>query len=140
MLQKDLPKGTKTILSIWSFKRKTLPDGQIMKYKATLCAQHDGMHQQRGVDYWETYTPIVNWVSVHLLLAVATIHDLPTGSIDFMLTFPQADLDVPVYMEAPVGMYFDRCGRKEMVLKLNKSLYRLCQSSSRIGSRWSQAA
>jgi hypothetical protein len=128
MLRKDMPKDAKTILSIWSFKRKTLPDGQILKYKARLCA-HGGM-QQWGVDYWETYAPVVNWVSVRLLLAVATIHDLPTGSIDFVLAFPQADLDVPVYMEVPIGMDFDGCHRREMVLKLNKSLYGLCQSSS----------
>jgi hypothetical protein len=49
MLQKDLPEDANTILSIWSFKQKTLPDGQILKYKARLCA-HGGM-QQWGVDY-----------------------------------------------------------------------------------------
>ena len=38
----DLPPGTKTILSIWSFKRKRYPDGTLNKHKARLCA-HGGM-------------------------------------------------------------------------------------------------
>ena len=59
-----IPQGHKTILAIWSFKRKRFPDGSINKYKSRLCA-HGGM-QQWGVDYWETYAPVVNWLSVRL--------------------------------------------------------------------------
>ena len=40
----DIPKDHKTILAIWSFKRKRFPDGRVMKYKARLCA-HGGMQQ-----------------------------------------------------------------------------------------------
>ena len=58
----SLPIGTKTIQAIWSFKRKRFPDGTLNKYKARLCA-HGGM-QQWGVNYWETYAPVVNWISV----------------------------------------------------------------------------
>ena len=52
----------KTILAIWSFKRKRLPNGVISKHKARLCA-HGGI-QQWGVNYWETLSPVVNWMSV----------------------------------------------------------------------------
>ena len=38
----EIPEGAKTILSIWSFKRKRYPDGRILKHKARLCA-HGGM-------------------------------------------------------------------------------------------------
>ncbi len=38
----DDPPGTKTIMSIWSFKRKQYPDGTLNKHKACLCA-HGGM-------------------------------------------------------------------------------------------------
>ncbi len=38
---------------------------------------------------------------VRLLLVVAKIHGLKSKSIDFVLAFHQADLDVPVYMELP---------------------------------------
>ena len=46
---------------------------------------------------------MVNWISVRVLLAIAIIHELPTRSIVFVLTFKQADLDVDVYMELPFG-------------------------------------
>ena len=121
-----LPQGTKTIMSIWSFKRKHFPDGRIMKHKSRLCA-HGGM-QKWGVDYWETYSPVVNWVSVRLLFALCMIHDLESRSIDFVLAFPQADLKEDIYMELTFG--FDCDGDRRYVMKLNKSIYGLCQSSS----------
>jgi hypothetical protein len=59
----------------------------------------------------------------------AKIHGLSSKSIDFVLAFPQADLEIPVYMELPIG--FDApegeyC--KSYVLRLNKSLYGLKQA------------
>ena len=44
-------------------------------------------------------TGVVKWASVHILLAVAKIHGLSSNSIDFVLAFPQADLEVPVFTE-----------------------------------------
>ena len=132
LLRKDMPAGAKTIMSIWSFKRKRIPDGQISKYKARLCA-HGGM-QSWGVDYWETYAPVVNWMSVRFILTVAKIHDLDTQVIDFVLAFPQAKLDVDVFMELPAGMIISgipKTGqRSNYVLKLNSSLYGLKQASA----------
>ena len=119
---------TKTIMSIWSFKRKRFPDGSLNKHKARLCA-HGGM-QTWGQNYWETYAPVVNWASVRLLLAIAKIHNLPSKGIDFVLAFPQAELEVPVYMELPLGFSPQDDGRRgKYVLKLNKSLYGLKQAS-----------
>ena len=75
-----------------------------MKYKVRLCA-HRGQ-QQWGVNYWETYTPVANWTSVRLLLALAHIHGLESRSIDFVLAFSQAVLETEVYIEISYG--FDR--------------------------------
>ena len=122
----EMPPGTKTILAVWAFKRKRFPDGRVNKHKARLNA-HGGM-QTWGVDYWETYAPVVNWLSVRTLMTLSIIHDLESRSIDFVQAFPQADLDVPVWMELPWG--FDRNGEKgKYVLKLNKNLYGLCNAS-----------
>ncbi len=123
----ELPLGTKTIMSIWSFKRKHYPYGSLNKHKAHLCA-HGGM-QTWWQNYWETYAPVVNWASIQILLAVTKIHGLSSKSIDFVLAFPQADLEVPVYMELPMG--FDAPeneSQKHYVLQLNKSLYGLKQA------------
>jgi hypothetical protein len=111
MRHSDMPANTKTIMSIWSFKCKRFPDGTLKKHKACLCAH--GSMQTWGTNYWETYAPVVNWASVCLLLAA----------------FPQADLEVPVYMELPLG--FDtpeNRSQKLYVLCLNKSLYGLKQA------------
>lgn len=121
----EIPNGVKTILVVWSFKRKQSPDGRILKHKARLCA-HGGM-QTWGVNYWETYAPVVNWMSVRMLMILSIINDLETRSIDFVLAFPQAPLEVDIFMEPPFG--FDIDGKKGFILKLNKNLYGLKNAS-----------
>ena len=86
----------KVILAIWSFKRKRFPDGSIHKHKARLCAH--GVMQQYGVNYWETYSLKVNWISVCFLMIVAQVLEIDTQAIDFVLAFPQAELEVPISM------------------------------------------
>jgi hypothetical protein len=123
----DMPMDAKAIMSIWSFKCKHYPDGSLNKHKACLCA-HGGM-QTWSQNYWETYAPLVNWASVCLILAIAKIHGLSSKSINFVLAFPQADLENPLYMELPIG--FDAPineDQKFYVLKLDKSLCGLKQA------------
>ncbi|KAL7523405.1 hypothetical protein ACHAWF_000505, partial [Thalassiosira exigua] len=128
--REDMPPGMKTIMAVWSFKRKRYPDGMLNKHKARLCAH--GGQQTWGQDYSDTYAPVVTWVRVHLLLTIAKIHKLESKSIDFLLAFPQADLDVPVYMELPAGISPINdvdSNHRRYVLRLNVSLYGLRQSS-----------
>ena len=129
---KDMPPGAKKILLIWSFKKKRSPDGKISKCKACLCAH--GRMQSWGVDYWETYTPVVNWIPVRFIPTVAKMHELDTKVIDFVLAFPQAKLDVNVFMEIPTDMVLTKVAenyqRSLYVLSVNKSLYGLKQASS----------
>ena len=127
----SLPKDAKPIKAIWSFKRKRRPDGTLLKHKARLCA-HGGM-QQWDNNYWETYSPVVNMLSVRLLLSIAKIFRLESKAIDFVLAFPQADLDVDIWMYLPVGFQVDgqteEDSNRHYILKLNKSLYGLKQAS-----------
>jgi hypothetical protein len=61
------------------------------------------------------------------------LHDLDTKVIDFVLAFPQAKLDVPVYMEIPKGMVLSGVPEDKQhsyVLSLNASLYGLKQASA----------
>ena len=60
--------------------------------------------QQWGNNYWETYSQVVNMMSVRLLLTIAKIYKLESKAVDFVLAFPQADLDIPVYVELPSGI------------------------------------
>ena len=88
--------------------------------------------QQWVVSYWETYAPVVNWISVRFLLILSELVGLESRTIDFVLVFPQADLDVPVYMELPIGMEVPGSEgyNKIYVLRLRKSLYSLKQASA----------
>ena len=119
----------KTIMAIWSFKHRCFPDGSLIKHKARLCAY--GEQQTWGQDQWETQAPVVTWASVQLPLIVAKIHGLSSKSIDFVIAFLQANLDMPDYMEPPTRINpFDVTDENQRcyVLKLNKSLYGLKQA------------
>ena len=70
---------------------------------------------------------MVNWISARALLAISIIHNLPTRSIDFFQPFPQADLDVDVFMELPFGFEYENMNRA-YILKLNRSSYVINQS------------
>ena len=117
-----------TILDILSFKRKRFPDGRLLKHKTRPCA-HGGM-QKRGINYWETYAPVVNWIRVQTLLAITNIYKLGSRSIDFVLAFTQADFDVNVYKELPIGIYVPNGGTRDYFLKLNKYIYGLNQDNA----------
>ena len=126
-----LPTKARPIKAIWSFKRKRAPDGSLLKHKARMCA-HGGM-QQWGDSYWETYSPVVNMLTVRLILAIAKIHKLDSKAIDFVLAFPQADLEEDIWMDLPAGFQVD--GQTEgdsdrhYLLKLKANLYGLKQAS-----------
>ena len=70
-------------------------------------------------------------LSVRLILALAHIHKLDSKSIDFVLAFPQADLDVDIWMELPRAMIpeVDPKNGHLYVLKLKNNLYGLKQAS-----------
>ena len=114
----------KTVKAIWAFKRKRRPDGSILKHKARLNA-HGGM-QVYGETYWDTYAPVVNWISIRMMLTLAVIHNLYTTSIDFTLAFPQADVDATIYMEVPIGCTVPE---GDYVCLLKKNLYGLKQAA-----------
>jgi hypothetical protein len=57
--------------------------------------------QKHGVNYWETYSPVVNWFSICLSLILALLYSWHTRQIDFVLTFPQADVECDLFMHLP---------------------------------------
>ena len=64
-------------------------------------------------------------------MIVAQVLKLDTQAIDFVLAFPQAELEVPVYMELPAGIELVGHGKdsSRYLLKLKRSLYGLKQAS-----------
>jgi hypothetical protein len=99
----DLPPNAKLISSIWSYRRKRLPDRTLLKYKARMCV--NGKQQEFGRDYWETYAPVTLWASIHLMLILSSTLDLKTCQIDYTQAFPQAKLHDPVFIQIAQGWF-----------------------------------
>ena len=92
--------------------------------KARLVARGD--LQRAGIDYKETYAPVVKLVSLHVLLTWAKLKGLSVEHWDIVSAFLHGDIDdVEVYMKQPEG-FEDGTGR---VCHLRKALYGLCQAA-----------
>jgi hypothetical protein len=90
----------------------------VRKFKGRYCVRGD--KQKRGVDYNETYAPVVSWTTVRMMLVMAATQGLRTTQIDFTNAFVQANIKEDVYIELPAG--FDSPIDGDYILKLNKNL------------------
>jgi hypothetical protein len=117
----DIPAGHDVLPAVWAFRRKRKISTQaVYKWKARLNLH--GGRQTYGVNYWETYAPVVNWFSIRLFLIMAIAKGWHTRQIDFVLAYPQADIECELYMQIPQGFRF-KGSRQTHALKLKKNLY-----------------
>ena len=118
-----LPEGKRIVQSKWVFKTKRDNNGRIVRHKARLVAK--GYTQEYGIDYGETYAPVVRYTSIRLLIALAVKRGLKIHQMDVITAFLQGDLDEEIYLKLPEGYE----NNKNQVCKLKKSIYGLKQSS-----------
>jgi hypothetical protein len=97
----DVPKHAKLISTIWSYRRKCLPDGTLIKHKARMCVNRK--QQELGRDYWETYAPVASWATICPMLILSTLLNFKSYQIDYTQVFPK--LDDPVFVRVPQGWY-----------------------------------
>jgi hypothetical protein len=119
----SLPKGRKPISCKWVFKIKHGVHGEVERYKVRLVAR--GFTQTFRVDYNETFTHVVKFVSIRCILTLAAIEDMEIHQMDVKTAFLNGDPEEEMYMEEPEG--FTQEG-EHLVCKLHKSLYGLKQS------------
>lgn len=110
--------------SKWVFRTKLHADGTLNKLKARLVAK--GFNQEEGIDYLETYSPVVRTPTVRLVLHVATVMNWELKQMDVKNAFLHGDLTETVYMRQPAG-FIDQDKPNDVCL-LYKSLYGLKQS------------
>jgi hypothetical protein len=124
----DLPPGRKAIKAKWVFKKKINEAGEVARYKARLVAK--GCSQKFGLDYNETFSPVVRHSSVRLLMALAIKNKMKIHQMDVVTAYLQSNLSELIYMEQPEG-YNDGSSK---VCRLKKSIYGLKQA----GKNWNE--
>ncbi len=125
-----LPDGRKAIGSQWVLDIKYTADGSIERYKARLVAM--GNQMIHGIDYRETFSPVVRTESLRLILAAAAINDWDVHQVDFTTAFLNGKIEngIDVYMRQPQG-FLDK-DHRDWVCKLKKALYGMASS----GRQW----
>lgn len=116
------PKGVNIVGCKWVFKLKPGSNGSV--FKARLVAK--GFSQREGVDFSETFAPVVRYDSIRTILSVAAIEDWEIMQFDVKTAFLYGNLDTSIYMEVPKGVSVND---KNIVCRLKKSLYGLKQAS-----------
>ena len=112
--------------SKWVFKLQCNKAGKTSRFKARLCTR--GFRQQQGIDYKETFSPVVRYDTLRVLLAIATARQLKMCQFDVKTAFLHGELKEEIYMEIPKGLDASN-DRRQYVCKLAKSLYGLKQAS-----------
>ena len=82
-----------------------------------------GLQQEYGVNYLETYSPVVNWFSTRTLLNMAAVKKWHPRQVDFIQAHPHAPIQYDLYMELPKGFKTKRRDGSTHVLQLLKNLY-----------------
>lgn len=121
------PVGVNVINNSWVFKIKHND-----RFKARLVV--NGSRQQYGIDYTETFSPVVRYESIRTILAVAAAENYELRQFDIKTAFLYGNLEEDIYMSQPIGFG----DSTERVCKLNRSLYGLKQSPRCWNSRFRQ--
>lgn len=80
-----LPPDKKAISSKWVYKLKPGTPATPTRYKARLVAR--GFEQKDGVDFLETFAPVVRWETIRILIAIAVHLQWPIHQLDVLTAF-----------------------------------------------------
>ena len=119
-----LPEERKAIENKWVFRVKRDKNGIEIKKKSRLVIK--GFRQKYGIDYKETFAPVVQMQSLRPPLALSVINNWKSFQVDVKTAFLYGTLEEDIYMKQPKG--FIKEGQEHLVCKLKKSLYGLKQA------------
>ena len=94
------------------------------RYKARLIMNSFG--QKKGIDFEEIFSLVVKMSPIQVFMGLVASLNLEIEQLDVKTTFLHCDLEKEIYMEQPEG--FSVKGKKELMCKLKKNLYRLKQA------------
>jgi hypothetical protein len=108
----------------WVFKKKLNAEGKVEKQKSLLVTK--GYSQVEGINFGEIFFPISMLTSIRFILSVAIAFDFGVEHVYVKTTFLHGDLEEEIYMNQPEGFVVK--GKKELVCRMQKSLYGLKKS------------
>lgn len=117
-------KGRNVVDCKWVYKIKSKSDGSIDRYKARLVTK--GFKQQYGIDYEDTFSPVVKAATIRVVLSLAVSKGWCLRQLDVHNVFLHGVLGEDVYMTQPPGYEDQRF--PNYVCKLNKAIYGLKQA------------
>ena len=123
----ELPTNKKLVGGRWVYMIKSNSNG--VMYKARYVAK--GYKQIQGIDYLETFSPTARMETVRILMQISIQYDLILHQMDVKSAYLHAPIENEIYVSQPPG-YEQTENNKQLVWKLNKSLYGLKQS----GRNW----
>lgn len=96
------PKKETVLPNRWVFKVKLKDDGTIDRYRARLVVK--SFLQRPGLDYFGTFSPVVKFDSIQMMLALAAAHQMHIEQFDVKTAFLHGELKESVdNMEQPAG-------------------------------------
>ena len=95
-------KGVRRVGSQSVFSVKLDQSGNVTRWKARLVAQ--GFSQRPGVDFIETYAPVVGLNTVRLFLSLVCSRRMFLKQLDVKTAYLKGDIDTDIFMRPPEGV------------------------------------
>ena len=105
---------------------------KVKNWKARL--NIDGLRTTKRVHYDQNYTPVASYKSIRMLLTTTAVQGCHTQHLDYVLAFPQAPVELDLYMKVPKGFEIEGGNEDDYVLKIHQNIYGQKQS----GRVWNQ--